>query len=187
MRNRFFSWLGLLCGWVSIAGAADLRELTVDKEHTRIEVAVHATVDSFVGHLAAYQASVAVAPDSGRIERAEVRFQFADLKTGKADRDAKMLAWEESGKFPDGVFVLTALQPRTGGQYDAQGRLTLHGVQRAIAFPVSLSTDHQKTYTVDGEARIDTREFNLPIIRMALVLKVDPVVVVRFHLQANAP
>lgn len=187
MRNRFLLCLGLLCGFAGAVGAAELRTLAVDTEHTRIEVAVHATVDSFVGRLSAYQADLAVEPDSGQIRRAEVRFRFADLKTGKADRDAKMLAWEESGKFPDGVFVLTTLQPRAGGQYDAQGTLTLHGVQRPIAFPVTLSTDHNRTYTIDGEARLDTRDFQLPIIRMALVLKVDPIVVVRFHLQANAP
>lgn len=184
-KNAVFVWM-LLAALAMPALAADLRQLTVDRAHSRVDVSVHATVDSFVGKLTGYEALLLADPVSGQIGRAEFRFQFADLKTGKAARDDKMLAWEESAKYPGASFVLRELRPREAGQFEAVGTLQLHGVQKELSFPVAISTD-RKTYAIDGEVRIDTREFNLPIIRMALVLKVDPVVTVSFHLQANAP
>ncbi len=67
----------------------------------------------------------------------------------------------------------------------AVGRLTFHGVTRDLRFPITLERDGP-LYSIDGDAPIDTREFGLPVIRRLAVLKVDPLVHVRFHLQGRA-
>jgi iron complex transport system substrate-binding protein len=47
--------------------------------------------------------------------------------------------------------------------------------------------DFERVAAALGDASLDTREFGLPVIRLFGLLKVDPVVRVRFHLQGTAP
>ena len=82
--------------------------LSVDKQHSRIEYAVTATMDSFSGKLDAYD--LAIANDAtavGNISRAELRFHFADLHSDSARRDQQMQAWENTREFPDCIFALS--------------------------------------------------------------------------------
>jgi polyisoprenoid-binding protein YceI len=158
------------------------RPLAMDRGQSKLEVAVHASMDSFIGQLERFDSAVTVA-DDGRVTAARVAFHFRDLHTGKEKRDVAMHAWQHTDEFPDGSFVLTSLEPATSpeGGFVAVGRLTLHGVVRDVRFPVSVLREAER-YVIDGEAALDTRDFGLPVIRMRAVLKVDPVVKVRFHL-----
>lgn len=182
---KIFLPLALLIVGALPAGAAT-QPLAVDRAHSQIEVAVHATVDSFVAKLENYEARIEVDPASARITGATLRFQFADLKTGKARRDREMHEWQETPAHPDGEFTLTELTPAADGRFTARGTLRLHGLVKELSFPVSVTTDHT-LFAVDGSPALDTRDFGLPVIRKFALLKVDPVVTVRFHLQASLP
>lgn len=157
--------------------------LAVDPAQSRVEVVVKATIDSFTGTLDAYKADITV--DSGRVAAATIRFRFADVHTGKPGRDEAMHAWQDTPRHPDGVFTLRSIETAADGRMSAQGVLVFHEVSMEIVFPVSITTD-RKLYAIDGEAPLDTREFGLPIIRKFALLKVDPVVKIRFHLQGTA-
>lgn len=171
----------LLVAWSSGVRAGG-RELAIDFERSCIEVAVKATVDSFVGNLTAYRPSIAIG-DDGTVTAARVAFRFRDLETGKRRRDEAMHKWQQTEANPDGVFVLTSLEAKNDTV--ARGRLTLHGMTREIRFPISIQRDGPLV-AIDGDAPIDTREFDLPVIRMLGLLKVDPIVHVRFHLQGSS-
>ena len=95
-----------------------------------------------------------------------------------------MNEWLETTKHPEGVFTLSALEPAADGRFEARGTFVLHGVSREIVFPVSVITD-RTLYAIDGVATLDTQDFGLPVIRKFGLLKVDPVVKVRFHLQGT--
>ncbi len=164
--------------------AADV-PLAIDKGQSRVEIMVKATVDSFTGTLSDYQSEIRIDRDTGRVLRAELTFHFSDVKTGKADRDEQMHHWQGTEKFPDGGFALGALTPEANGHFIATGQLTFHGVTREFSFPVTITTD-RKLFALDGEAVIDTRQFGLPVIRKFVVLRVDPLVKVHFHLQGTA-
>lgn len=172
---------------VALSMAANARAaehpLAVDFARSHIEVAVKATLDSFVGRLTAYEPTIALA-DDGRVTAARIAFHFRDVATGKGSRDKAMHRWQETETHPDGVFVLGSLEPEQGGSAVARGELTLHGVTRELRFPVSINRDG-RWYAFDGDATVDTREFGLPGIRMLGLLKVDPLVHVRFHLQGT--
>lgn len=178
----------LLCAAGLLLAAAPLRAverpLRVDFDQSRIDIVVKATVDSFTGRLAAYEPSLTLGND-GRITGARIAFHFRDVFTGKAKRDQAMHGWQHTDEFPDGEFVLDALEPAGLGQARARGRLIFHGVAREITFPVTV-TREDSTYAIDGDAAIDVREHGLPAIRMMGLLKVDPVVHVKFHLQGRA-
>ena len=174
-------WMTALTALAGGVLAAE-QPFAIDATQSRIEVAVHATADSFTAKLTQFEPVVTLAED-GRVATARVTFHFRDLKTGKDKRDAAMHTWQQTDQFPDGTFVLSSLEPASAPDagFIAQGRLTFHGVAREVKFPVSVMREGQR-YTIDGEAKLDTREFGLPIIRMMLMLKVDPIVKVKFHL-----
>lgn len=185
MKTGSWFLLAGLAGLAALAARADAEELPlrIDEARSRVEIVVDATVDPFVGKLERYEALVAVDPAAGEVRSARLGFRFEDVKTGKADRDAQMHAWQDTARHPDGEFTLVSLVRGADGLI-ASGTLRLHGRARAIDFPVSVSHEGG-LFAIDGDATLDTRDFGLPIIKKFLVLKVDPEVHVRFHLQGR--
>ena len=167
--------------FATLTSLASERTLTVDKTGSHVDIAVKATVDSFVAKLTDYAPSIQIDPATGAVTGAKVSFHFADVKTGNEKRDREMNAWQQTDQFPEGNFTLSALTPGTEHKFTAQGSLTLHGVVHDVAFPVTITRMGTAT-NVEGEAEVDTRWFGLPVIRKYAFLKVDPVVVVHFHL-----
>lgn len=167
---------------VAAAGAARAETLAIDRAHSKVEIAVHATMDSFVATLADYEAAFAADAAGARIVGTTFRFKFTDVKTGKAARDEQMHEWQHTAEYPDGEFTLATLEPLGDARFTARGALRLHGVTKTVEFPVSVATD-KTVFALNGEAPLDTREFGLKVIRKFGLLKVDPVVKVRFHLQ----
>ncbi len=184
MSSHRFLWLIAWAGFAVAVPAAE-QPLVIDLAASRVDVAVRASVDSFTGRLERFAPAVAVG-DDGRVVSARLAFQFRDVVTGKAGRDQAMHKWQATEKFPDGLFVLTSLEPAPapGAGLVAIGRLTLHGMTRDLRFPISVLREGGR-HVIDGDATIDTREFGLPVIRMLALLKVDPLVHVRFHLEGR--
>jgi polyisoprenoid-binding protein YceI len=183
MTSRF-----LFLGAVVLAAAARLvaadRPVQFDPAQSTVDVVVKATVDSFTGRLAAYELTGTV-DEQGRFRSARLTFRFRDVLTGKPKRDAKMHEWQGTAQFPDARFELVSLTDLPDATCRAAGRLTFHGVTREVSFPVRIGREGD-VHAIDGEAAIDTRDFGLPVIRLIGVLKVDPVVRVRFHFQGKA-
>lgn len=179
-------FLVLLVLGATVAGSARADTLVIDRAHSKVEIAVHATVDSFVATLADYDAVLTVDQAGARVVGAAFRFKFADVKTGKAARDKHMHEWQHTEEFPDGEFTLDELKSIGDGQFTARGALRLHGVTKPLEFPVTITTD-KTLFAVNGSTPLDTREFGLPVIRKFGLLKVNPVVTVRFHLQGVLP
>jgi polyisoprenoid-binding protein YceI len=159
-----------------MVSAAD-RALKVDPARSYVDVDVKSTLDNFTAHLDAYALRANV-DDKGRIKTASLTFRFADLKTGKPERDKHMLEWlggdEATGKFELGILALAP-----DGQGQANGNLTFHDATALVEFPVNVSKAGD-TYTITGEASIDYRNWRLKVFRKALVAKVDPIVKIRF-------
>lgn len=177
-------FLPLLLTLTCTGNAADGLVLSVDQAHSQVDVAVKATMDSFTAHLENYTAAITVDSETRRPSSATVTFKFADVKTGKSARDEEMHKWQETTKFPDASFVMTAFTATDDGKYKASGTLQLHGVSLAIAVPVSLRSDGV-LWAIDGEVPLDTRNFGLPVFKKFGMLKVSPVLKVRFHLQGT--
>ncbi len=178
----------LFIGLALVAPAlrADERALLIDAAQSRVDVVVQATVDSFTGSLAAYEADIRVDTETGAVVAARFDFRFADVKTAKAARDEQMHAWQGTPTHPLGRFTLAEIGRDEAGASYARGQLLFHGVSRELRFPISVTREGTR-YAMDGDAVVDTRRFGLPVIRKFAVLKVDPEVHVRFHLQGELP
>ena len=158
-------------------------QLVLDRAKSHVDVAVASTFTSFVARLEAFDVAITLDPDSGRVESTAFHADLAGVKTGRADRDHNMIVWLQTNQFPQVAFELAAVDRGPNGVMTARGRFQLHGQQHDISFPVTVTVSRGLT-TIDGTATLDTRDFGLPIIRF-MVLKVDPVVHVHFHLQGS--
>lgn len=177
--------LALACFLLTLA-AATAAPLAVVPGSASVEVAVRATGDSFTAKLAKSEIALAGDPATGAIATADVRFNWADLKTGKDARDKEMLKWAGADKNPAGHFALSKLAAAADGALTATGTLELAGQSHELSFPVKVArTDAD--WTVSGETPLDHRLWGLPKIRKFAVLTVDPVVTVRFALRIAAP
>ncbi len=178
---KILSWFGLALGLAGGVGAAPWQ---VDSSRSSVQVVVKATVDSFVAEVPVYEVDVDLTPGRWESTRAAFRCTFNAVQTGKKGRDEEMLHWY--GDATDGKveFQMQEVVPGKPGEWEARGTLLLHGVRRSISFPVVFGDDGS-TQVIDGEVPLDTRDFGLEVIKKVWVLKVDPVVRVRFHLQGK--
>lgn len=177
MRSiRVFALLLLL----PLALAAADRSLKVDHARSYVDVDVKATVD-FTARLDAYDLRAAV-DEKDRIKTAVLSFRFADLKTGKPERDAGMIDWLGGGE-PTGRFELGILALTPSGQGQASGNLTFHGQTHLVEFPVNVVQADGAT-VISGAATINYRNWGLKKYRKLGVLTVDPEVKIRFKFTA---
>jgi polyisoprenoid-binding protein YceI len=182
---KLFNVVLITVTFAGLAARTGAAPLELDQHQSKIEVAVSATIDSFVGHLEKYSATVDCEAATNLPTRAAVSFDFSDLKTGKPDRDAEMLKWLEYTTNPKATFALTRWQ-QSGTTNLAVGELTIHGVKKSIEMPV-IAKNTGDNWDITGEADFDYRDFELPKIRKMLLLVVDPHLKVTFHLIGKLP
>jgi polyisoprenoid-binding protein YceI len=159
--------------------------LAIDKEHSSVEAAVKATMDSFTAKLPAFEAAISVDPAEKRVASAQIKFHFTDVKTGKDKRDVEMNHWQQTEQYPDCTYVMESLQLASGDTYTARGKFTLHGVTKEISFPVTVSFPSADTCKLDSEFPLDTQDYGLPIFKKLALLKVDPLLKIKFHLEGR--
>jgi polyisoprenoid-binding protein YceI len=164
------------------ATTAGAGTLVIDKAKSRIQVDAKATGHDFTGTLDDFEATVS--GDSATLAPSAVSlsWKFADLKTGDVKRDAEMLKW--LGKGPQGSFAFFNTWQDKVKDY-AQGKLTIHGVSKTIAFPYTAKKDGN-WLSIDGSAALDYQDFGLPIVRAMAVMTVNPQLAIRFHLVGEA-
>lgn len=168
---------GLLAATLVSLSAATLE---VDKTRSRIQVDAKATGHSFTGSLTDYQASVAGDADTLKPARFALAWDFAKLSTADGKRDAEMIKWLGGGT-PKGNFALIKSWKDKSGKDFAMGTLTIHGVSKTVSFPYTVQKAGNWV-TTDGSVTFDYQNFDLPLIRAMAVMKVDPQLVVRFHI-----
>jgi polyisoprenoid-binding protein YceI len=173
-------WLSSLTATLLPLTQAHAAALTLDPKQSKIEVAVTATVDSFVGQLEKYQADINCTPTAHLPTTASVTFDFKDLKTGNPSRDTEMLGWLDYKNNPAGSFMLNNWKT-LGTNHWAEGALTIHGVKKIIAMPVTITVTGAN-WNIAGSADINYRDYDLPIIRKMLLLTVAPHLHITFNL-----
>jgi len=171
---------------LAIASAAPAagQRLSVDLDQSRIEVQVHATMDSFTARLTAFEPAIVYDPERAQILSASLGFRFQDVNTGNIKRDRQMHEWQQTAEYPLARFELINIESVEPSGLRARGALTLHGITRELEFAVVVTGNHDQL-SIDGEAPLDTRHFGLKVIRKFGLLKVSPEVVVHFHLQGR--
>jgi polyisoprenoid-binding protein YceI len=166
-----------LTGSTLVAGPLKLK---VDPAASSVtfDVRVNVGAGSFTGTVENWTLEL-VMPENGDLpERAVFAAEVTALKTGKDKRDQHLREWLESASNPTVRYEMKAIR-RTEAGVEAEGELTIHGKTQPLTMPVSLEREGEKL-TVKGEVTIDTRKFDLEIIRLAGVITVKPEVKIAF-------
>lgn len=172
-----------LAGASSAVRAAS-RNLVIDRAHSSITIESHGALVSLAGALVEFQPEISIAVGPPTIAEARITFAFADITTGHPTWDREMQQWQDNAHYPTGSFHLDSLRRAAHGRWNAQGVLELHGVRRAISFPVALTQDAERI-AIDGEVTLDVRDYGLVAPKKFVVLRLSPTVKVCFHLQGR--
>jgi polyisoprenoid-binding protein YceI len=155
----------------------------IDPDVSRIEIAVRLSMGSFEGVLEKFDARIQIAAGDQSTRAAELDFDFADLKTGNKRRDKDMLKWMDYENHPKGSFRLEELAAQ-GEQLEARGTVTIHGVSKSIAFPVTIAVEGEHVIA-EGSAKLNFLDFDLKPIRKMLFITVKPEMIINFHLEGR--
>jgi len=110
-----------------------------------------------------------------------LEFKVESLRTGNELQDREMWKLIDSKRFPKISGDLREFSAGgTRGRYAAAGQITLAGLARRYESEFTLDYD-PKRVILDGEVKIDVRDFGLKPINL-LVLSVAPLVRVKLHL-----
>lgn len=175
----------LLPGLLLAGCSVQAEQLSVDTAHSKINVAVSATIDSFVGHLKNYQADIDYPSNARLPDKARVSFNFKDLKTGNPSRDKEMLKWLNYSQHPSCTFTFSDWK-NSGTTNLADGTITIHGVKEKIQMPVNITWNGTHC-DISGSANLNYHDFGLPTIRKMLLLTVNPHLHITFHLTGTLP
>jgi polyisoprenoid-binding protein YceI len=135
--------LVLLAAWV-VAGAAQTMTSRPIPAGTAAEGTLsfdgRANVGDFTGTTSTLSGAMTGGADLGAV-RGWVEAPVATLKTGKDRRDRDLLKSMEADKYPTIRFDLESVvaeAPADSLPVTLKGRLTIHGVERAVELPASL-------------------------------------------------
>lgn len=166
--------------FVVVTNQINAAGLDVDESRSRIQVDAKATGHRFTGNLKSYKVDVEGDAHTLDPKSFNLNWNFKDLDTDDAKRDAEMMKWL-GGSDEKGSFKLDKSWTDEKGVEHGTGTLTIHGVSKSVSFPYTAKKDGEWV-TIDGKVSMDYRNFDLPVIRAMAVMTVDPQLVVRFHL-----
>lgn len=172
----------LACPYLAIAAALGAMTLSaasvdagpIDVQHSKLTVFVYksglfsAFADNHVINAPIASGAIATTPSPAIelvVNAADLVPLDPDLDEGKrAEVRTRMLSADvlDTAKFETIKFVSTAIEPAGSDQWKVSGSLTIHGVTKAVTFPVTRSAGRYH-----GETRIRQTDFGIKPIRIA--------------------
>jgi len=173
-------WLSRLAVWAFIAvwssavswAAADTAP--IDAEHSTVTVLVGKSglfsgfADNHVITASIASGSISEQPPFSidvKLRSGDLRVLDPGLSTEKrAEVQARMLGSEvlDAARFPDITFASTTVEAAGPDRWNVKGRLSIHGQQRDIAFPVARANGRYR-----GQVVIKQRDFGIEPIKVA--------------------
>jgi polyisoprenoid-binding protein YceI len=115
------------------------RTYTIDKAHSEATFQVRHLVSKVRGRFTDFEGTIlADEQDPGR-SSVKVTIQAESLDTDQPDRDTHLRSADffKVEEFPTLSFVSTSVAPAGRGAYTVTGNLTIHGVTRTVAVPIT--------------------------------------------------
>jgi polyisoprenoid-binding protein YceI len=162
------------CALLAIAAAAHAQVRPLDTERSSITIFVYkgglfsAFADDHVIKAPLASGSISEEPPLSvevSIRAAALAVLDPDLAPDKrAEVQARMLGRDvlDAGSFPDIGFTSTLVEPTKENQWKVTGRLTIHGRDRIIAFPVT-----REGGVYRGDVLVGQKDFGIEPIRIA--------------------
>lgn len=160
-RRAVGAVVGLLVLLLGARGGAEPRLYVVDPERSQIRFHAVSRLMDADGAFGRFSGEVRL--DAGRPETAAGRLtiEVASIDTGIRVRDSHLRSDDffDVERYPRATFVIAAVR-REGERWVVGGQLTIHGVTRTVAVPVTV-TASERSIRVAGELTLNRREFGI--------------------------
>lgn len=130
-------WLPLLCLLAAPAWAQDWKIDPAKSQVVFIIKQMNVPTEGRFKRFAVQAGFDAAQPEAG-LFRVDVDTASIDTGSSEGDEEVQRPLWFDVKKYPRAQFVSRAMQRLSDGRYQLQGDLTVKGVKRAFAAPVSL-------------------------------------------------
>lgn len=172
----------IYCLFSVLSGAAFAGNFKIDKDASELAATMHASPShDFTTVAQDYSYDIQINPKTLEIVKAECRFKFADLDSGKSSRDKKMCKWMDIETYPTASFEMQKRLPENAaGEQVAEGIFTMHGKALPITIAYSLKRDGTQIL-LEGHAELDHKDWGLEQVRL-LFFAVDTLVKPHFRL-----
>ncbi|WP_222934510.1 YceI family protein [Caulobacter sp. 17J80-11] len=123
------------------ASAAPAATWTVDKAASVLGFKASASGVAFNGRFQRWDSAIAFDPKNLAASSVTTTIDVASVTTGDKDRDELLptAEWFAVAKYPKATFVSRSFVDKGGGNYEAQGDLTIKGVKRPVVLPFKLA------------------------------------------------
>ena len=130
--------VALLIG-IGSAGA-EAPQWTVDAKASRITFTAKQMQVPITGRFTKFTAAIRFDPDDLPGSKVSIDIDVASVSTPNADIEAeiKRQPWFDVAHHPTAHFETLSFMPKGGDRYEAAGQLTLRGVTKPIALPVTI-------------------------------------------------
>lgn len=165
-----------IAAWGHLARA---ESLALDPKASSLTFVGESFLHSFHGEASELSGSADVdATAVPPVQKASLDFKTTKLTTFNAERDKKMKDWLHVDIHPDATFMLERVKPISGdyktadashpAAFSVKGTLALNGVKQPLS-GTALGWREKNRLVVSGSAVVNTLEFGLPQIRMAVI------------------
>jgi polyisoprenoid-binding protein YceI len=107
---------------------------------------------NFDGRFRKWKADITFRPAALAQSKAEIDVDLAsvDLSSADSENEAKGKLWFDTARFPVAHFSATSFQEAGPNRYTVAGKLSLKGVSRDYAIPITVRTDAAGNRTAEG-------------------------------------
>ena len=144
------------------------RTYTIDKAHSETEFQVRHLVTKVRGRFNDFEGTILADEQNPSRSSVKVTIQAASVDTSQPDRDTHLRSADffSAEQFPTLTFASTAITPLGADKYQVVGDLTIRGVARQVAVPVTFlgkATDPWGNHRVGFEAEftVNRKDFGL--------------------------
>jgi polyisoprenoid-binding protein YceI len=177
------TWLGLvLVSLLACAGNAAADTVVAGK--CEIAFSVKQMGVTFDGRFRSWKADVVFRPQAPAQSKAVIDIDLSsiDLASDDSETEARGPAWFDTRRFPVARFTSTAIRDLGGGRYEVAGKLSLKGIERNCAVPITVTTDASGNRVADGAVTLRRLDFKLGEGEWADTATVANDVAVRVHI-----
>jgi polyisoprenoid-binding protein YceI len=115
------------------------------------------------GRFRKWKANVDFRPQELAKSRAEFEVELAsiDLASEDSEAEARRETWFDTARYPVARFVSTGIRDVGGDRYEIAGTLSMKGMAREIAVPITLKKDAAGNSVAEGQFAIKRLDFKV--------------------------
>lgn len=146
-----------------LAASAGASAQGVLVERSEIRFVLKQTGVNVEGRFRKWRANVDFRPKDLARSKAEFEIELAsvDLASEDSEAEARRAPWFDTAKFPVARFASTSIRELGGERYEIAGTLSMKGVAKDVAVPVTLKKDASGNRVAEGQFTLRRLDFRI--------------------------